>query len=58
MIFLSLGPGLPAAVAVTPILVHRTPPVHDPDNMDDEEMQATLVLARGVRKFQKQHEAA
>jgi len=38
--------------------VHRTPPVHDPDNMDDEEMQATLVLARGVRKFQKQHEAA
>jgi hypothetical protein len=26
--------------------------------MDDEEMQATLVLARGVRKFQKQHEAA
>lgn len=48
--------GLPAAVAVTPILVHRTPPVHDPDNMDDEEMQDAqkqrrLSAASALRTF-------
>ena len=32
-------PGVPAALAVTPILVHRTPPVHGADNLDDEEIQ-------------------
>eukprot|EP00913_Durusdinium_trenchii_P010390 g9741.t1 len=31
--------GIPAAAAVAPIFIHRAPPVHDPDNMLDDEIQ-------------------